>query len=567
MRLPLGGWRFLWVALLAFAAVLALAACNEEEKGGGGGGERIEGGTLTVATLEGDKIDPHQSSFASEISLERMLWRGAYTLDKDDKPQPAMAASLPSISADGLTYTITLKDGLKWSDDQPLTAKDFVLGILRTCNPSVAGEYQYVLSNIVGCDDYFGAADKTAQEQDALKDLVGVKLIDELTYEITLAQPQVTFTTILTMWPTFPVPSHLFPNPGDTWPAPGPAAPGQLAYNGPYEMTEYAPGDHVTLVPNKNWAGDVKPTLDTLVLRYIDDFAVADRAYEAGELDFANVNLVEVKAIQAQFEPTGEFLEVPKPTTVDMEFQLKHPPLDNLDVRLALVRADDHHAENETCRQGVWIPSTTWLGPFVKGGAEPDAYDAQIGFNVEEAKKHLAAAGYPDGQGFPELTILIRDDTTARCTAEFHQQEWKTNLNITTKIEVVDSPTRSARFKAEEFELFPGGWIQDYPDPENWIVGQFDNPGEGNNHYNCSDPEIQDLIEKAHFNTNEEERIQQYHQINELIVTRVCGVGPFLHVADHYLIKPYVVGMKDFATGQDGVMAGDWRAEGWGRSE
>ena len=576
-------WRLLLLPLLAVAAVAAFSACGGDDSAATktpagattpAAAQRIKGGTLTVGTVEGDKLDPHQSSFATEISLERMLWRGAYTLDKDDKPQPAMAASLPKISTDGKTFTITLKSGLKWSDGKPLTAKDFVLGLHRTCNPTIAGEYQYVLSNIVGCDDYFnafGTKDKpktpTPADLEALKNAVGVKLIDDVTYAITLADTQVTWVTILTMWPTFPVPSHLFPNPGDPWAAPGPDAPGKLAYNGPYKMTEFVTGDHATLVPNPNWAGDVKPTLDKVVLRFIDDFAVADRAYEAGELDFANVNLVEVKALQAKFAPTGEFLEVAKPTTVGMEMNLKKPPLDNLDVRLALVRADDHDAENTTCRQGVWVPSTTWLGTFVKGGAKPDAYKDQIGFNVAEAKKHLAAAGYPDGKGFPVLTILVRDDTTAKCTGDFHKGQWKTNLNIDTKIEVVDGPTRSARFKSENFELFPGGWQQDYPDPENWIVGLFDNPGKGNNHYNCSDPEIQDLIKKAQNNANDVERIQQYHKINELIVTRVCGIGPFMHVADHYLIKPYVVGMKDFATGQDGVIGGDWRAEGWGRSK
>jgi oligopeptide transport system substrate-binding protein len=147
-----------------------------------------------------------------------------------------------------------------------------------------------------------------------------------------------------------------------------------------------------------------------------------------------------------------------------------------------------------------------------------------------------------------------------------HQAQYKEVLNIDTKIEIVDGPTRSARYTAQEFELFPGGWQQDYPDPENWIVALFNTGGSLNN-YNCSDPDIDALFAKAQYNTNEEERLQQYKDINELIVTRVCGIGPFMHVADHYLIKPYIVGMGEFSTGQDGVIAGDWAAEYWGRSE
>lgn len=574
-------WRYLLFTLLALGALAAFAAAcggDDDEKKAtaspaagsptAAADQRIQGGELTVATVEGDKLDPHQSSFATEVSLERMLWRAAYTLDAKDVPQPVMAAALPVISADQKTYTIKLKSGLKWSDNNDLKAEDFVMGILHTCNPVIAGEYQYVLSNIVGCDAHFG---NEAGFDATLEAAIGVKVIDDLTYQITLTNPQPTFTLILTMWPTFPVPVHLFPNSSDEWPAPGPAYPAALAYNGPYIATEYEPGDHATLVPNPNWAGEVKPTLDKLTLRFIDDFAVADRAYEADELDFANVNLTELKALRDKFEPTGEYLRVLKPTTTGMEMNLERPPLDNLDVRLALVRADDHELENELCYQGGNVPSTSWLPAVVKGGAEPAAFEDVIGYDPVKAREHLTKAGYknadnPTGLDFPVLTILVRDNASSKCLGERHQELWRTNLGIETKIEIVDGPTRSARFKAEDFDLFPGGWQQDYPDPENWIVGLYDTPG-GNNHYNCSDPDIDAKVEQATYNTNETERIKLYSEINELIVTRVCGIGPFMHVADHYLIKPYIVGMGENSTGQDGVIAGDWFAEAWGRSE
>src|SRR3990172_8686602 len=150
------------VLLGALVSVLALlaAACGagrDEEASPSTTGERIKGGALAVATLEGDSLDPHFSSFQADISLQRMLWRGAYALDKNNVPLPAMAAELPEVSQDGTTYTIRLKPGLTWSDGDDLKAEDFVMGILRTCNPDVAGQYQYVLSNVVGCDDYYAA--------------------------------------------------------------------------------------------------------------------------------------------------------------------------------------------------------------------------------------------------------------------------------------------------------------------------------------------------------------------------------------------------------------------------
>jgi oligopeptide transport system substrate-binding protein len=323
--------------------------------------------------------------------------------------------------------------------------------------------------------------------------------------------------------------------------------------------------------PNPNWAApnDISPTLDKLTLRFIDDFAVSSNAFRTGEVDFTNADESTLTALIDEFEPTGEYLKVLFPGTVGLEMQMNDPVLGDpdtgLDVRLALNRAIDYATLNEVCFGGGRVPTTSWV-PEVSGGHPPDAFEDIIGFDEAAAAQHLADAGYPDGEGFPTLSILVRDSPSATCQAEFKQESFRTILNIDVEVEVVDGPTRSARFTSEDFELFPGGWIQDYPDPENWILGLYDTGGSLNN-YNCSDPDIDDLVDKARFNTNNEERLQQYKEINELIATRVCGIGLGLHLANHYLIKSYTVGLAENGAGQDAVIAGDWIAEAWGRSE
>ncbi|KKK50948.1 hypothetical protein LCGC14_3119900, partial [marine sediment metagenome] len=242
------------------------------------------------------------------------------------------------------------------------------------------------------------------------------------------------------------------------------------------------------------------------------------------------------------------------------------PVVGDLNVRLALSRAIDRDVFAEVVFEGGVIPTTNWVPAEEPGANEAGIFDDIVGFDPEAAAAALAEAGYPDGEGFPTLTILVRDTPANICEAEFEQESFRTILGIDIDVEVVDGPTRSARFTGEDFELFPGGWIQDYPDPENWILGLYDTGGSLNN-YNCSDPEIDDLVDKARFNTNNEERLQQYKEINELIATRVCGIGLGLHLANHYLIKPYTVGLAENGAGQDAVIAGDWIAEAWGRSE
>ncbi|GBD22868.1 Oligopeptide-binding protein OppA [bacterium HR29] len=559
--------KFNWRALLglfALAAVVLAAACGDDEEGGGPGGEAEQprqGGEIVVQYLEFQSFDPHFSSFAQDIGHQTFVFRGLYKLNKDNEPVPEMAADMPQISADGKTYTVKIKPGLKWSDGDDLKAEDFVAGIERTCNPDNAGEYQYLLSNIVGCDDYYAATDKSAAEKAALRAKLGVRAIDDTTIEFKLQQPQPTFTTILTMWMTWPVPIHIVPDGSTPWPE----DPTKLAFNGPFVVSEYVPKERMVFTRNPNYAGQ-PAYLDKITFRYIEDNVQSNNAFRAGELHMALADATNLKALQQEFP--DKLLSYVTPTTIGLEMQLKKKPLDNLNVRLALSRAIDRKALAENVLQGAVTPTTTWVPPEVLG-LDPNAtdlFEEQIGFNPEKAKEALAAAGYPNGQGFPTLSILIRDSAGARATAEFLKEQFKTILNIDVNIEIVDAPTRSKRFTEGQFELFPGGWHQDYPDPENWIIGLFDTGGTLNN-YNCSDPEIDDLISKARYNTNDQERREQYKKVNELISTRICGVAPMYHSLNHVLIDPRLKGVRENATSQDRVLAGDWAPELWWLSE
>lgn len=137
-------------------------------------------------------------------------------------------------------------------------------------------------------------------------------------------------------------------------------------------------------------------------------------------------------------------------------------------------------------------------------------------------------------------------------------------LNIDVNIDVVDSKTRSARFNGEDYELFPGGWTQDYPDPENWVAGLF-NSGGANNHYGVSDPKLDDLFKKAAFNTNDEERRGQYREINKLLSDApTLLVGAVLYQESfNYIAKSKLHGPKDWAGPSDAFLAGDWAIEKW----
>lgn len=563
-----------WQLLLSMFAIFAIAAfaaaCGDDDDDDGGSASPTSGsgptqaakpsGTITVRTIQFESWDPHFSDFNQDIEHFFMVWRGLYQLDKDSKPQPAMADGMPTISTDGKTYTVKVKTGLKWSDGQPMDANDFVLGIQRSCNPDNASHYEFVLVAIVGCDAYYKAGKETAEKKAELLKAVGVRPVDANTIEFKLTDAQPTFFTMLAIWPTFPVPKHLVKTPDAPWPGPL-----QNVYNGPFKPSEYTEKDRLVLVPNDQYALPEKAKVEKIVLRYIDDEGVALNAYRNGEIDATKVPLAQLDAVKKDPTLGKELVSYATVRTTGIEYNLTDPTLAKKEVRLAISQATDRKLLNDVVLKGAHIPTTNWMPPD-RSGIKPDTFKSAIDFDPAKAKENLKKAGYDNGAGFPKLVLLQTDSATNKLTGEFLQSEWKKYLNIDITLEYTDSKTRSARFNATDFQIVLGGWGEDYPDPENWILGQFETGGSINK-WKCSMPEIDALINKARFNPKDEERRQQYRDTEKLIVENICGMAPMYHNGFHAVVKPYIKGMAENKQPDDKQIPGDLRVELWTTSK
>jgi oligopeptide transport system substrate-binding protein len=321
----------------------------------------------------------------------------------------------------------------------------------------------------------------------------------------------------------------------------------------------------VTLEPNPEWAAPdgVSPTLDSITIRFIDDLSVAANAFRTGELQGTDVDLTQLASLRDEFGEDEEYFKFLAASTRGLQFQHADATLADFNVRLALSRAIDREALVEVAAQGGNAPTTSWIPETVAGGAAPDAYEDVIGFDPDAARAALAAAGYEGGAGFPPVSILISDTPTNNAVAQFLQQSFSTVLGINIDIEVVDGSTRAQRYTSQQFQLFWGGWVQDYPDPENWVLGLYDTGGSLNNG-NCSDPDIDALVDLAAFNSDNDERVDQYSQINDLISEHLCNIAPAWHEYNHWLVSDELIGLAENQTVQDAAMAGDWNAEAWG---
>jgi oligopeptide transport system substrate-binding protein len=570
------------------ALLLVVVACGDDEEGGtatpGATGSPGAGGSPTAeaqAPAEEQEIvvqsgqpefyDPHRSNFEQDIAIARALWRGLYQLqvaaDGGIEAVPSMAADEPTVN--GNVYTVKLKAGLNWSDGVPLTANDFVYGIQRECDAAVASPYQYVLGasilGIVGCDEFFtalGTAEEpktpTAEELQALRDAVGVKAIDDTTLEVTLLAPKPTFTTIMSLWAAFPARKDVIEQFGDKW-----TDPGNIVTNGPFILTGLTPGagGEVVLEPNPNWALEPKPALRKLTIKFIDDTEAAFRAFQTGELDITNIPAPEIPTIQADPELNKQFLQVGAARIWSVEMQMENEVIAKPEVRLALSRAIDRETLVKVVYNDSFLPATYWLVQGLPGFQGNAAFEDIVGYDPEAAKQALADAGYPNGEGFPTLTLTTLDRPDRKAEAEFLQKNWKDILGIDIEIQTVDAKTRSSTFNSENFELFPGGWQNDYPDPENSLIGLFDTDG-GNNHYNCSDPDIDAKLAAAGKETDNAARIKLLQEAETLIVTKLCGAIPIYQNAFLYLADSKMGGMKP--NGQiDAAMPGNWCVECW----
>lgn len=516
-------------------------------------------GTIKIQALQFETWDPHFSDFAQDIAHFYMVWRGLYEFDENSKPIPSMADGNPTVSADGKTYTVKLKAGLKWSDGTPLKAQDFVAGIQRTCNPDNAGHYEYILEAIVGCADYYKAGKETADKKDELLKALGVRAVDDTTVEYKLTDPQITFPILLAMWPTFPVPTSKVTTPDAKWPGPL-----ENIYNGPYMPKSYTEKNQMELVPNPNWAGKQKPQTATIILRYIDDNATSNNAYRSGELDAVAANSSELDALKTEFkfeQKDAELFLYPATRTIGLEFNLKDPTLSNPDVRLALSQATDRKTMMKVVFQDGNIATTSWVPP-ARNGLKGGEYDATLGFDKDKAKASLTKAGFADGKGFPDITLVQTDSTTNKALGEFLQQQWKDILGINLKLEFVDSATRSSRYNTGNYQMVTGGWQEDYPDPENWFIGLWETGGSINKTF-TSIKALDDTIAKARFNSNDEQRRQLYRDAEKQLLDQASGIAPLWHTEAKFLVKPYIKGMLEHKRPGDTFVPGDWSPEYW----
>ncbi|MBC8280868.1 MAG: peptide ABC transporter substrate-binding protein [Chloroflexi bacterium] len=512
-------------------------------------------GALLRLNLGGEpsSLDPQLASSLLEFSVLRQLSEGLIGFNKNLTLTPLVASEVPTvenggISPDGLTYTFKLRDELIWSDGQPLIANDFEFSFKRVLSPDVAAPYSSLFSAIVGAEEYMMSGEAEPDAKAILRDAVGVTATSDTTLVIELVAPNPTFLQKIALVSGSPVRQDVISEFGTSW-----TEAGNYVGNGPYILSEWVHQDHITLEANPTYWGPA-PKQARIRLNMITDENAELVAYKAGELHIAGVPPGTEAGILADADLSGQILPSAQLSSLALFLNTTVEALDSVKVRQAIATAIDRDAWTEKVKNGVGESATGWLPPGIPG------YDPSVGseykFDAQGAKELLSAAGYPNGEGFPELKLTYVDAGDQGLMAQFLQVQLSGNLGIEISLDPLDPPSFGGQvIGGRQFDIALLAWTADYPDSENFLASLFSSASFLDITGYASE-EFDRLSGLASTELDQQARLDLWNQAHEIMIAD-APIAPFIYVERYYLKSPAVNGLS--LTGIDGEIPGDTR--------
>ncbi len=510
-----------------------------------------------------DTLDPQRATDTISISILKNIYAPLLRLNTNQQVTAEIAEEVPTldnggISADGLTYTFKLRDGLKWSDGTALVAQDLVNGAKRLFQPG-SGNFYVDFYRILAAegnnraavqalaeldpDDEAAAAELEALENQVVE-LLEVSAPNDRTVVYQLNGRSPVFLLLATMWPLYPIRQDLIDQFGDQW-----TDAGKHVSNGFFTLTTWNRLEGLTLTRNEHYHGE-PPTLEIISVDVIDDDAIAFLAYENDELDVTKLGPTELVQVRGSDELQREFQAYASLVTIGNYFNLARPPFDDKRVRRAFAMALDRLEFAEIVREGAVLPAFGgWVPPGMPG--HEDGLGLQYDNDVETAQQLLTDAGFPGGEGL-EVEVLDADTTTSKLRAEWLKEQWETKLGVTVNVTILEAGTYFAERNAGNFQITSGGWGADYPDPQNWMplfrTGGLLNAG------NYSNLDYDAFLDQADAELDNDKRVDFYLQAQRILIDDAPFI-PMYYGRRNILVKPWVTGFIGSPT--ESEMPGD----------
>ncbi len=525
-------------ALLPALLCCLLAACGGDAAapsashgviGGASGQERAPRQVLRKGNgAEPESLDPHRTESVAAANIERDLFEGLVLETEDGELVPGAARSWES-SADGLTHVFHMQPGARWSNGDPLTARDFEYSLRRSCDPATLNSYSSILFPILNAEAVVnGRLPPTA---------LGVRALDDATLEIRLSGPTPYFLGLLTHSSAYPVHRASVERYGTKF-----ARPGTLVSNGAYRLEEWVIQSHIRLVRNPQYRDDARTGIDEVWYYPIENDDAEVNRYRADELDLTEgVPFRQIRWLRANLP--GELHIAPYLGTYYFGFNNTRPPFkDNLPLRLALSMAVDRDILTRRVMGTGEQPAYGFVPPVAHyTGQRPAWADWTQEQRNAEARRLYREAGY--SQQHPlEVEVLYNTDQNHKRIAGALAAMWKQTLGVRTKLLNQEWKVFLENRKQRVItQVFRSGWIGDYNDA--YTFSQLLHSKNGQNDPGYASPAYDALLDQAAA-TADPARRRALLEAAERQLLADQPLIPLYFYASKRLVKPWVGGYR-----------------------
>jgi len=409
-------------------------------------------------------LDPALVTDSISINVVEQLFIGLVDLDDETAEIRPELATRWTVSPGRTVYTFTLRNDVTWSDGNPVVAEDVRYGILRSLDPATGSAYAYVLGLAIKNAEAYYIGEITDPNQ------VGVTAVDTTTLRVTLDEPATYALSILSLWIARPMPQWAIEAHG----VPAWTEPANIVTNGPYRLTEWTHNDHILLDKNPTYYDAANVQIER-VRMWMVDHDTAWQMYLNNQLDTATVPYT----IGTPLDPVlrQELHLEPIAGTYYYGFSTSLEPFDNPLVRKAFIAATNRQGLIENVTRGFEQPALTFTSPGVFGYVDGYAEGIGIPYNPAQAQQWLAAAGYPNGQGLPPITLWFNSSYGHEAIAEYVRDNWYATLGVSVTLQSLPWQEYLDRVGQGQFQVWRLGFCRDYRDAHNFLYDAVHNRG------------------------------------------------------------------------------------------
>jgi oligopeptide transport system substrate-binding protein len=412
------------------------------------------------------------------------------------------------ISPDGRTYTFHLRHDARWSNGEPVTARDFRDTWQRTLAPDTAAKYAYQLYYLRNGEAYNGGKITDFSQ-------VGVKAPDDWTLVATLNNPTSFFLGLCATTPLYPEPLAVVRQWGDNW-----IKPGHMVSNGAYELAEWRINDRVRMVKNPYYWDAAHVGMNSIDALPIDRSNTGFNFYCAGQADLImDKGLVPVELL-SDLKTRPDFHAAPFLGTYFLRFNVTRPAFKDARVRRAFALAIDKKLIVEKITRAGELPASS-LVPRGAAGYEPPP---GLERNTDEARRLMAEAGYPGGKGFPLITYLYSSGEGNEAIAVELQSMFQKELGVQISLQRQEWKVYLNSMNSLDFDICRSAWVGDYADPKTFL--DMFVTGGGNNDTGFADAAYDKLIADSEVEVDQQKRFAILRQAEHILISEEAPICP-----------------------------------------